>query len=90
MSRRFLKMKGTRENTGSPAIDGIEFEEECSAACTEMAQDCVGFNFKQGPPIMCEICSMPHDAPDSNMLVDTAWDHYAIVPWIETVMNPAQ
>ena len=44
------------------------------------AQDCVAFNFQQGPPILCELSRVPHDAPDIIMVNDPAWDHYAIVP----------
>ena len=51
--------------------------------CMEKADACVGFNFKGGPAPMCELCHVPHDAPNTDMEVDPLWDHYAIIPWTE-------
>ena len=66
-----------RQSANVTGIQGIKSATHCSIACT---QACVGFNFKPGPLAMCELCRVPHDAPNTEMVVDPAWDHYAIIP----------
>ena len=83
MARRLLKMKGTRQIADTTGIEGIRSVAECSVACNVNAEvQCVGFNFKRGPPIMCEICRVPHDAPTTDMSTEASWNHYAVIPWI--------
>ena len=80
MSRRFSKQEGVRQNASVAGITDIESVGECSIICISKSQECVGFNFKQGPPIMCELCRVPHDAPNADMVTNPVWDHYAIMP----------
>ena len=80
MSRRFLKRDNTYQNVDVCGIWAVRSAGECSVICTVKAQECVGFNFKRGPPIVCELCSVPHDAPNADMVDHPDWDHYAIVP----------
>ena len=79
MQGRFLSNKGTRLNANFVGIDGIRSVPECGTTCNKV-HGCLGFNFNRGPPVVCEICYVPHDAPGANMTTDFAWNHYAIVP----------
>ena len=81
MSRRFLKYDDTREDANVYGIQVVKSVGECSFMCTMSTQQCVGFNYNPGPPIMCELSRVPHDAPDAHMVNDPNWDHYAIIPW---------
>ena len=80
MSRRFLKHNDSRQHADIFGIQVVRSVDECSIICTAKAQECVGFNMKQQPPIICELCRVPHDAPTSTMVSAGTWDHYAIIP----------
>ena len=79
MPRWFMRKSGTRQNVDVGETVGIRSVVQCAVKCRVMVQECVGFNFNQGPPAMCELCRVPHDAPNTDMVVDSNWDHYAIV-----------
>ena len=80
LQRTFLKLNGFRQKTGVIGIGGTRSRNECSMRCMEKAEVCLGFNFKGGPALICELCHIPHDAPNTDMEVDPVWDHYAIIP----------
>ena len=79
--RWFSKKQGMRQNAEVAGIQGIKSVVQCGIACSTKPQECVGFNFKPGLPIPCELCRVPQDAPNANMAVDPTWNHYAIVPY---------
>ena len=79
LSRWFLKKNGTRQSVDVTGTAGIRFVGQCAVKCIEKAQQCVGFNFKHGPVVMYELCGVPHDAPNADMLVNSDWDHYAVI-----------
>ena len=79
MPRWFTRKMGTRQNAAVVDVEGIRSVGQCSVKCVEKAQECVGFNFKRGP-VMCQHSGVPHDAPNTDMLADPTWDHYAILP----------
>ena len=79
MSRWFPKQTGIRQNATVIETGGINSVRECSFICISNAEDCMGFNVKQGPPAMCELSRVHYDAPNTDMVDSTAWDHYAIV-----------
>ena len=72
-----------KRQLGVIGIGGTRSKNECSVRWMEKAGVCVGFNFKRGLAPMCELCHVPHDAPNTDMEVDPVWDHYAIIPWIK-------
>ena len=78
--RLFFKHEDTRQVVDVYEIQVARSVGECSTICTAKARECVGFNLKLGPPIICELSRVPHDAPNADMVVGSAWDHYAIVP----------
>ena len=78
--RWFSKQKGIRQNAEVSGTGDIRSVRECSVVCISNAQECVGFNFKQGPPAICELCRVPHDAPNADMMNNITWDHYVIMP----------
>ena len=81
-TQRLFKIQSQkRQNAQVTGIENIRTQSECAVSCTQQSQPCVGFNFKRGPPAMCELCSVPHDAPNTAMVPDQLWNHYAIVPW---------
>ena len=79
--RLFTIQSQKRQNAQVTGIENIRTQSECAVSCTQQSQLCVGFNFKRGPAAMCELCSVPHDAPNTAMVTDQLWNHYAIVPW---------
>ena len=83
LHRSFNKQPGTRQNASVIGVAGIRSKIECNTQCVHRSDVCMGFNFQRGPPVICEISRIPHDAPNSNMVVDSQWDHYAIVPWMK-------
>ena len=87
MSRQFLKHNNTRQDTNAYEIQVARSMVECSVMCIAKSNECVGFNFNQGPLIMCELSRVPHDAPNAAMVSDTAWDHYAIVPKLQSAIG---
>ena len=80
LQRWFRAKLDIRQNADAAAIKGVRLVAECSIKCIENAEECVGFNFKQRTTT-CELCRVPHDVPNSDMLVDTNWNYYAIIPW---------
>ena len=88
LQRWFLEKSGFRQNSSVVVLEVIRSVAECSIKCIENAEECVGFNFKQGNR-MCELCHVPHDAPNSDMLLDPNWNHYAIMPWTENDIAPS-
>ena len=83
LHRSFNKQPGTRQNAGVIRMDGIRSKIRCSTQCVHRSDICTGINFQQGPPVICEFSRNPHDAPNSDMVVDSQWDHYAIIPWMD-------
>ena len=83
LHRFFNKQPGTRQNAGVISVAGIRSKIECNTQCVHRSDVCMGFNFQRGPPFICEFSRIPHDAPNSNMVIDSQWDHYAIIPWME-------
>ena len=80
MTRRFSRHENTRLDDDINEIHGVRSVGECSFICTVKAQECVGFNFKQGPPNMCELSRMPLDVSDVDMGINPTWGHYALIP----------
>ena len=78
MPRSYMRKNGMRQTVDVLGTVGIRSVVQCAMKCTEEEQECVGFNFNQGPPALCELCRVPHDAPNTDMVADTDWDHYAI------------
>ena len=81
LHRTFMLLPSKRHNVHNLQIDRIRTIGECSVHCIQRSDVCVGFNFHRGPPTICELCRVPHDAPNANMVIAPTWDHYAIVPW---------
>ena len=75
-----MKQGGIRQNTHVTGIGGMRSVNKCSFMCITRSKDCVGFNFRGGPPVICELSGIPYDAPSADMVVDSDWDHYAILP----------
>ena len=76
--RLFLTKQGERQNNGVVRFGGLKTVGHCGFKCIEQAAECVGFNFKPEPPVVCELSSVSHDSPNADMVVDAAWNHYAI------------
>ena len=79
--RWYTKKQGMRQNAEVAGIQGIKSVAQSGVTCSAKSQECVGFNCKSGPPFPCELIRVPHDAPNTNMLVDPTWNHYAIIPF---------
>ena len=80
--RSFDLQPGRRQNAEVIGIQLIGTKTKCAAYCTQRFYFCVGFNFLPGHPGKCELCRIPYDAPNADMVADPAWNHYAIIPWM--------
>ena len=81
MERRFGQRHGKRQTNDVVRLDKIHSKAHCAMVCSVGPQACMGFNFKFGPSLVCELSPMPWDAPTANLVIDANWDHYIIIPW---------
>ena len=86
LQRSFGMQARKRQNADVIRFDYIGTKTKCAAYCIQRFNFCVGFNFRPGHPGRCELCRIPYDAPNADMVADPAWNHYAIIPWLVIII----